>query len=138
MRSKVIPSRRARVHRAIRTGKPNDSIRSSAARDVREQGLETWETLGESGDGFRLRRGTQGMRLAHRQLVALRPGGARQFILCHVDWLIEGPDQTLTIGARALKGTAKACAVRTSDRSAPRSDALMLPLAPGLSPALVL
>ena len=115
------------------------TFQPSAERDAREQGLETWETLGESDDGFRLRRGTQGMRLAHRQLVALRPGGARQFILCHVDWLIEGPDQTLTIGARALKGEAKACAVRSSDRSAPqRSDALMLPVAPGLSPALVL
>jgi hypothetical protein len=110
-----------------------------AERDTREQGPETWETLGESDDGFRLRRGTQGMRLAHRQLVALRPSGARQFILCHVDSLIEGPDQTLTIGARALKGEAKACAVRSSDRSAPqRADALMLPVAPGLSPALVL
>src|SRR5258706_534475 len=115
------------------------TFQPSAERDAREQGLETWETLGESDDGFRLRRGTQGMRLAHRQLVALRPGGARQFILCHVDWLIEGPDQTLTIGARVLKGEAKACAVRSSDRSAPqRSDALMLPVAPGLSPALVL
>ena len=115
------------------------TFQPSAEGDAREQGLETWETLGESDDGFRLRRGTQGMRLAHRQLVALRPAGARQFILCHVDWLIEGPDQTLTIGARALKGEAKACAVRSSDRSAPqRSDALMLPVAPGLSPALVL
>jgi len=110
-----------------------------ATREARDQGLENWETLEESDDGFRLRRGTHGMRLAHRQLVALRPGGARQFILCHVDWLIEGPDQTLTIGARALKGVAKACAVRSSDRSPPqRSDALMLPVAPGLSPALVL
>jgi hypothetical protein len=115
------------------------TFQPSAERDSREQGLETWETLGESDDGFRLRRGTQGMRLAHRQLVALRPSGARQFILCHVDWLIEGPDQTLTIGARALKGEAKACAVRSSDRNTPqRSDALMLPVAPGLSPALVL
>jgi hypothetical protein len=71
--------------------------------------------------------------------VALRPSGARQFILCHVDWLIEGPDQTLTIAARALKGEAKACAVRSSDRNAPkRADALMLPVAPGMSPALVL
>jgi hypothetical protein len=115
------------------------TFQPSAERDAREQGLETWETLGESDDGFRLRRGAHGMRLAHRQLVALRPGGASRFILCHVDWLIEGPDQTLTIGARALKGEAKACAVRSSDRSAPkRSDALMLPVAPGLSPALVL
>jgi len=115
------------------------TFQPSTEHDAREQGLETWETLGESDDGFRLRRGTQGMRLAHRQLVALRPSGARQFILCHVDWLLEGPDQTLTIVARALKGEAKACAVRSSDRSAPqRSDALMLPVAPGLSPALVL
>jgi hypothetical protein len=114
-------------------------FQGSDTRDVREQSLETWETLEESDDGFKLRRRTQGMRLAHRQLVALRPDGARQFILCHVDWLVEGPDQTLTIGAQALKGTAKACAVRSSDRSAPkRADALMLPVAPGLAPALVL
>jgi len=115
------------------------TFRASATRDSREQGLESWETLEESDEGFKLRRVTHGMRLAHRQLVALRPSGARQFILCHVDWLIEGPDQTLTIGARALKGVAKACAVRSSDRSDPqRSDALMLPVAPGLSSALVL
>jgi hypothetical protein len=110
-----------------------------ATRDTSQQGLENWETLEESDEGFRLRRRTRGMRLSYRQLVALRPSGARQFILCHVDWLIEGPDQTLTIGARALKGVAKACTVRSSDRNAPqRSDALMLPVAPGLSPALVL
>jgi hypothetical protein len=114
-------------------------FQGSETRATREQGLENWETLEESDDGFKLRRRTQGMRLAHRQLIALRPGGARQFIVCHVDWLIEGPDQTLTIGARALKGAAKACAVRSSDRSAPqRADALMLPVAPGLAPALVL
>jgi hypothetical protein len=108
-------------------------------RDAQEQGLESWETLEESDDGFKLRRRTLGIRLAHRQLVALRPGGARQFILCHVDWLIERPDHTLTIGARALKGVAKACTVRSSDRNAPqRSDALMLPVAPGLSSALLL
>lgn len=100
---------------------------------------ESWETLEESDHGFRLRRGMHGMRLAHRQLVALRPGGARQFILCHVDWLTEGPDRTLTIGAHALHGVARACAVRGADRSAQqRSDALMLPVAPGLPAALVL
>jgi len=114
-------------------------FQASETRDARGQSLENWETLEESDDGFKLRRRAHGVRLAHRQLVALRPSGARQFILCHVDWLIEGPEQTLTIGARALKGTAKACAVRTSDRSAPqRADALMLPVAPGLAPALLL
>src|SRR5258708_5053881 len=101
-------------------------FQGSETRDAREQSLESWETLEESDEGFKLRRRTHGMRLAHRQLVALRPSGARQFILCHVDWLIEGPDQTLNIGARALKSVAKGCAGRTPDRSAPtRGDPLM-------------
>jgi len=107
--------------------------------ETRARGHESWETLEESDHGFRLRRGTRGMRLAHRQLVALRPNGAREFILCHVDWLTEGPDQSLTISAHALHGIAKACAVRGADRTSPqRSDALMLPVAPGLPAALVL
>ncbi|MGB5079289.1 MAG: hypothetical protein WBO23_00925 [Burkholderiales bacterium] len=115
------------------------AIEPGSPQETRAQGHESWETLEESDRGFRLRRGTRGMRLAHRQLVALRPAGAREFILCHVDWLTEGPDQTLTIGAHALHGVAKACAVRGADRSAPqRSDALMLPVAPGLPAALVL
>jgi cyclic-di-GMP-binding protein len=122
-----------RLHTFQRVAEP------TAVQKVRERGAENWETLEESDDGFRLRRTMPGMRLAHRQLVALRPGGARRFILCHIDWLIEGPDQTLSIGARALKGVAKACAVRWTDHSAQqRSDALMLPVAPGLAPALVL
>src|SRR5258708_8881730 len=55
-------------------------FQGSEARDAREQGLENWETLEESDDGFKLRRRTHGMRLAHRQLVALRPSGAPHFI----------------------------------------------------------
>jgi hypothetical protein len=110
-----------------------------SSQNNRAQGHESWETLEASQDGFRLRRGTRGMRLAHRQLIALRAGGAREFILCHVDWLSEGPDQTLTIGAHPLHGVAKACAVKGSERGAQQgSDALMLPLAPGLPAALVL
>lgn len=108
-------------------------------RGLLSPGHEQWETMEESDHGFRLHRSARGMRLAHRQLVALRPGGARQFILCHVEWLTEGPDQTLMIGAHPLQGSAKACAVRRADRTAPRrSDALMLPVAPGLPAALVL
>src|SRR5213596_768718 len=39
------------------------TFQPSAVQDIREQSVETWETLGESDDGFRLRRGTHGMRL---------------------------------------------------------------------------
>src|SRR5258708_5111518 len=95
-------------------------FQGSETRDAREQSLESWETLEESHEGFKLRRRTPGMRLAHRQLVALRPRGARQFILCHVDWLAEGPEPALSSGARALQSVAKARAVRPPAPTPPK------------------
>jgi hypothetical protein len=80
-------------------------FQGSDTRDAREQSLESWETLEESDEGFKLRRRTPGMRLAHRQLVALRPSGARQFILCHVDWLVEGAGRCIDAAGRAGPGT---------------------------------
>ena len=73
---------------------------------------EKWETLDESATGFRLRRRGSGDRLYHQQLVALKPGGAKAFILSEVRWLILGFDDSLTIGAQALPGIAAAVAVR--------------------------
>lgn len=108
----------------------------------RAPGLEYWETLEESAADFHLRRKGPGARVAHRQIVALRPHGARQFILCTVRWLFEGADHALTIGARALPGLARACAVRPvagdPKREEPFCAALALPVAVGLPPSLVL
>ncbi len=108
----------------------------------RAPGLEYWETLEESAADFHLRRKGPGARIAHRQLVALRPHGAQKFILCTVRWLIEGADNVLTIGARALPGLARACAVRLvagdPKREEPFCAALALPVAVGLPPSLVL
>ena len=73
---------------------------------------EKWETLDESATGFRLRRKGGGERLYHQQLVALKPGGARAFMLCEVRWLIVGFDESITIGANALPGMAEAVAIR--------------------------
>lgn len=104
--------------------------------------LEQWDTLDESATGFRMRRSGPGTRLQHRQLVALRPQGAKRMILAEVRWLVSGHDNTLSVGARALPGIARACLVRIKSDLAsqkdPYSPAFLLPVAPGLAPSLVL
>ena len=77
---------------------------------------EKWETLDESAIGFRLRRKGPGERLYHQQLLALKPAGAKVFMLCEVRWLVVGFDESLTIGAQALPGPAAAAAVRPASR----------------------
>ena len=103
---------------------------------------EKWETLDESANGFRLRRKGPGERLALGQLVALRPSGARGFILSEVRWLMSGVDQSLTIGAAALPGLAKGIAARSasSSTSAPEAymQAFLLPNASSQPGSLVL
>lgn len=104
--------------------------------------VEQWNTLDESASGFRLHRRGPGARLAHRQLVALRPQGAQQFILCELRWLIQSPDQTLTVGARALVGLAQPVSVRPLSedpaKPSPFSHALVLPVARDLPASIVL
>ena len=103
---------------------------------------ERWETLDESANGFRLRRKGPGERLALAQLVALRPNGARGFILSEVRWLQSGIDQSLTIGAAALPGLARGVAVRpaSSPNNAPEPymQAFLLPNAANQPGSLVL
>lgn len=103
---------------------------------------ETWETLDESANGFRLRRKGAGERLSQLQLVALKPQGARSFILCEVRWLMAGIDGSLTIGASALPGLGSAVAVRpaSTPNNAPESftQAFMLPNAAAQPSSLIL
>jgi hypothetical protein len=106
--------------------------------DSQVPGVENWERFEESPKEFRLRRKEPGARLAFRQLVALRPRGARQFILCELRSLSEGIDRTLTVAARPLPGIAKACTVKAADQGTRQSaHALMLPAGQGL-PAVFL
>lgn len=118
------------------------AIDVEARRRTTASGIEHWDTLDESANGFRLQRKGPGERLAHRQLVALRPQGAHRFILCELRWLTEGADQTLTVGARALIGLAQPVSVRllTGDaaKAPPFSHALVLPVAKNLPASIVL
>lgn len=119
--------------------RPPDTHRtSSPAIDT----LEHWEALDESAHGFRLYRRDPGARISHRQLLALRPGGARKFILTEVRWLRQDGELAITLGTRALPGLARACAVRPTSTDpatqSPYSQAFVLPVAMGLPPSLVI
>lgn len=103
---------------------------------------ETWETLDESANGFRLRRKDPGERLSHHQLIGLKPQGAWSFILSDVRWLTVGIDGALVIGAQALPGLAQGVAVRPAwngdGTPDPYVQAFALHSMPGASPSLVL
>lgn len=99
-------------------------------RDEGPYTAERWETLDESANGFRIRRCTAGIRLAHKQLVAVRPDDARQAMLCEVRWLYETGDHVINAGVKALPGLPQPCAVRVPAAATdpiPWSPAFILP-----------
>lgn len=104
--------------------------------------VEQWETLDESASGFRLRRNGPGARLALHQLVALRPHGARRFILADVRWAETQGEAALVAGIRALPGLARPSTVRdpAADpaQAAHWTAAFLMPVSPGLPASLVL
>ncbi|MBI4290205.1 MAG: hypothetical protein HY661_01840 [Betaproteobacteria bacterium] len=83
----------------------------TTAKELAQPAIEGWETLDESANGFRLRRSGIGARVAHRQLVAVRPHAAHQFILCEVRWLMQTTEGALVIGTKAIPGLAQAVEV---------------------------
>ncbi len=102
-------------------------------------GLENWERFEESASGFRLCRKTPGASLALRQLLAIRPRGARQFMICEVRSVAEGADRSLSICARPLPGFARTCTVQAADQKTQSpADALLLPPGQGLPSVLLL
>lgn len=104
--------------------------------------LESWMPLDESAEGFKLQRRTPGARVAVRQLVSLRPRGARHFILAVVRWTLQEQERAIVMGVRALPGLARACAARLVGdhpiRPEPYTQAFLLPTGAGLPASLVL
>ncbi len=99
---------------------------------------ENWETIDESADGFQLMRTASGTRIALRQLVALRPEGAPNFLLCEVRWAKQSANSAVRVGVRALPGLPKACALQTSGGGRPPGwiPAFLLPLGANVAPTL--
>ncbi|MDD5612751.1 MAG: hypothetical protein PHF75_06900 [Gallionella sp.] len=75
--------------------------------------LENWLMQDESVSGARLiREDHVGGRLAHQQLVALRPAGSESFLLCSTAWVNVTRLNQLQIGVRYLHGQALPVTIR--------------------------
>lgn len=83
---------------------------------VKAQGyaVELWTLLDESLTGLRMRRSaaTPGTRVAHLQLLGVRPSDSRHFILGTVRWLQSTDDLDLIAGVRIAPGVPQAIAVK--------------------------
>jgi hypothetical protein len=76
--------------------------------------MERWRVEDESAQGLRLVRGAaeQGKRLAHGQLLGVRPVDSKQFMLAHVRWVMTAENGDLHVGVRLLPGIPSPLAVR--------------------------
>jgi hypothetical protein len=106
--------------------------------------VEDWLLHEESLSGVRLYRpaDTSGARYALSQLLAVRPGDAKNFFIGVVRWLKTENDEGLLLGARIIPGVPRAVAVRPADSNAPWEKYIPALLCPALaalgSPASVI
>ena len=97
---------------------------------------ERWEVINQSANGFRMRRSQSGTRIAHGQLMAVRPQAEAPFLLGRINWLRQTGDGELTVGVEALPGVPEAIAARllthTNVHNAAFERAFLLPAIPAL------
>jgi hypothetical protein len=77
--------------------------------------LDTWEVVDQSANGFRLIRNVGGRKMAHGQLIALRPHDSDRFLLAQATWLMQENKGGLATGIRALPGLPSAIRARPAD-----------------------
>lgn len=75
-------------------------------------GCEKWNLLDQSVGGFRLGQKPTRERLAHQQLVGVRPPDSERFLIGQVSWLLYRDDGTMEAGISLLDGLPEAIAVR--------------------------
>ncbi len=82
--------------------------------------LEEWRLEDETAQGLRMvrRAASPGERLSHGQLLAVRPGEAKNFMLGQVRWLMGADNGDLCVGVRLLPGLPQAIAVRATGLNA--------------------
>ncbi|WP_415037024.1 hypothetical protein [Azonexus sp.] len=73
---------------------------------------EAWEVINQSATGFRLLRQEDGQRLAHGQLVAVRPPDGNTYLLAFATWLMQEHSGKLVIGLSLLPGMPRGVAYR--------------------------
>src|SRR5207245_1454445 len=114
------------------------ALSGTGSKDTPGSVLEEWQLEDESAQGLRMvRRGASpGGRLSHGQLVAVRPGEAKNFILGQVRWLMGAENGDVSAGVRLLPGLPQAIAVRATGLNAPNEKylpALSLSKVPALN-----
>jgi hypothetical protein len=99
--------------------------------------LEHWQLEDESVQGLKMRRraGNPGRRMAHGQLLGVRPADGRNFQLGQVRWLTSTEAGELHCGVRLLPGVPQAAAVRATGVHA-AADKYVQAIALGAVPAL--
>jgi len=100
--------------------------------------IEQWQIEDQSAQGLRLVRAAAqaGKRLAHGQLVAVRPADGKQFMLGQVRWLMAAENGDLHVGIKLIPGLPTPLAVRPTGLNAQQENwmpALALSAAPALS-----
>ena len=112
---------------------------------VHSYALEKWDIEDESSQGLKMvrRADSAGKRYAHGQMLGVRPGDSKNFILGQVRWLVQNEAGDLYAGIRLLPGLPAAIAVRPTGVNvvgAKYVQALSLTAVPALNapPALVL
>lgn len=109
-------------------------------------GVDTWEVVNQSANGFRLVRSTSGKKMEHGQLLALCPHDGDRFLLAKSTWLMQEKGGGLIAGIETLPGVPVATAARLLETSGEGSGsgkyhrAFLLPTIPAVSaePSLVL
>jgi hypothetical protein len=76
--------------------------------------LEEWQIEDQSAQGLRMvrRAANQGKRYTHGQLIAVRPGDSKTFMLGQIRWLMQNDAGDLYAGVRLLPGLPAATAAR--------------------------
>ena len=103
--------------------------------------IEQWQIEDQSAQGLRLVRAAaqHGKRLAHGQLVGVRPADGKQFMLAQVRWLMAAGSGDLHVGVKLIPGAPTPLAVRPTGLNVQQESwtpAIALAAAPALnSPA---
>lgn len=80
-------------------------------------GVDNWEVVNQSANGFRLVRSTSGKKVIHGQLIALRPKDGQRFLLAKNTWLMQEKSGGLIAGMKALPGLPVATAARVIEQA---------------------
>lgn len=74
--------------------------------------VEDWSVINHSATGFRMVREHAGQKIAHSQLLAVRPHDGEEFLLSFVTWLMQERNGELLVGVQNLPGMPVAVGVR--------------------------